>query len=221
MLDFAVIIILTLFMLYGIRTGFARMALRMCSVLLSVLLAWFLYSMVSDILSKFFFESLSEMIRLNYIEPNMSGMFDNASNIPAFLQGFLQAGAESAAQTAAVSMSDSLARLILNVAAFLLVFLLSRMILTVLTQVLDIITRLPLIKQCNKLGGGILGVLEGGLAVYLILALIFLIAPVRDSDIFQNQLQSSAITRQMYNDNIIIKMVAPSGAPSSEGGMED
>nr|QGT51015.1 hypothetical protein Firmicute1046_0910 [uncultured Firmicutes bacterium] len=216
MLDIIVVIILILFLLYGIRTGLVRMALRMGSVLLSILLAWMLYPVVSDILSNFFLKGLSEMIRVNYIEPNLSGMLGSADNVPAFLQGFLQSGAEAAMQSAAETMANNVAELILNVAAFLIVFLLSRLILLLLTHVLDIITRLPLIKQCNKLGGGVLGLLEGGLAVYMILALTFLVAPIRDSEVFQQQVQNSVITRQMYNDNIIIKMVAPNAGTGAE-----
>lgn len=216
MLDIIVVIVLVLFLLYGIRTGLVRMALRMGAVLLSILLAWLLYPIVSEVFSNFFLESLSQVIQENYIAPNLDGMLGSAEGVPVFLQGFLQSGAEAAMQTAAESMSDSVAGLILNVAAFLTVFLFSRLVLLLLTHVLDVITRLPLIKQCNKLGGGVLGFLEGGLAVYMILAVVFLIAPIRDSEMFQQQMQNSVITRQMYNNNMIIKMVAPNSVPETE-----
>lgn len=216
MLDIVVIAIVVLFLLYGIRTGLIRMALRMGSTLLSILLAWLLYPVVSKILSAFFFDSVSAMIQHNYIEPNMSGMLDGAAALPEFLQNFLQPSAEAAAQSAAQVMAGSLAGLILNVAAFLLVFLLGRLIFLILTRILDILTRLPIIKQCNKLGGGILGALEGSLAVYMLLALVFLIAPLRDSAVFQQQIQSSALTQQLYNNNIIIKIVAPSNTAGAK-----
>lgn len=209
MLDIVVIAIVVLFTLYGVKAGLTRMVLRVGSVLLSIALAWMLYPVISKLLAGFMFDSISELIRQNYIEPKMSGMLGGMETLPDFIRSAVQSSAQSAAQSASSAMAESVTTLILNIAAFLITFILSRVIIMLLARVSDLICRLPIIKQFNKLGGGALGLVEGVIAVYMILALAFLIAPVRDSDVFHRQLNASPVTNMIYSDNIIIKLVTP------------
>lgn len=64
-----------------------------------------------------------------------------------------------------------------NAAGFIIVFLLSRILLRILRNILDAIAHLPLIKSANKLGGLAAGFVLGAAVVFVLTAICELLLP--------------------------------------------
>ena len=76
----------------------------------------------------------------------------------------------------------------------------------IITIIMDIVSKLPVIKQANRLGGIIYGTFKGLLIVYTILAVVYLISPLITLPIIET-MDKSIVTRKMYNNNIILKIL--------------
>ena len=63
------------------------------------------------------------------------------------------------------------ARLI-NVAAFIIVFVVLKIFFWILMTILNRVTKLPILNEVNKLGGMVLGGVEGILIIYVLITLI-------------------------------------------------
>ena len=95
----------------------------------------------------------------------------------------------------------------IRVAVIIILYIVTKIILIFFKAIAKALGELPIIKQFNKLGGTIYGILEGLLITYVILAALSLIAPmVKDATVFE-LINNSIITRFMYNNNIILNIL--------------
>lgn len=76
------------------------------------------------------------------------------------------------------------------VIAFIILFVISKIVLFYIGSLLDFITRIPILKQINSLFGGAFGVLE----IYLVVFVVLLIATKLPVESVQNHLDNSVLT---------------------------
>ena len=70
----------------------------------------------------------------------------------------------------------------------------------------DIITKLPILKQVNKAGGTIYGIIKGVILIYTILTVVYLMAPLLNKTVTEN-INKSIITKTLYNNNLILNII--------------
>ena len=70
----------------------------------------------------------------------------------------------------------------------------------------SLIAKLPVIKQFDKLGGVIYGILEGIIIIYLTLAIISFIAPIIGENII-TAIDESMVGSMLYNNNLLLKII--------------
>ena len=61
---------------------------------------------------------------------------------------------------------------VINVISFILLFILLKILFSIIFSILNKITKLPIINEVNKLGGILLGLIEGIVIVYLMMLLV-------------------------------------------------
>ena len=91
----------------------------------------------------------------------------------------------------------------------IVVFVLIRVIIIILSFLSDFISEIPIIKQFNKAGGIIYGLLKSLIIIYIILTIIFIIESVKGNSMISCAIDESVITKVLYNNNIVIKRVLP------------
>ena len=95
---------------------------------------------------------------------------------------------------------------IIETVCILLIFIIVKIILKFVTVLADLIAKLPILKQFNKLGGTIYGIVEGLFIVFLGFAIVSLIAPLLDISIIDS-INSSILGNIFYNNNILLKII--------------
>jgi len=90
---------------------------------------------------------------------------------------------------------------------FLALFIVARIALTFFKVLANLIAKLPILKQFNKAGGIIFGLLKGFVITYGVLAVLLLVSPMFTEASFYKELNNSTVGSMMYNNNIIIKMI--------------
>lgn len=106
-------------------------------------------------------------------------------------------------------VNGSLTLLFITIASFILAFLIIKLILMLFAGVLNMTARLPVIKQFNKVGGFLFGVLKGVLILYIVFAVLVLITPVLEPEnaIIQS-VNSSIFAVNFYKYNFIIQWIS-------------
>jgi uncharacterized membrane protein required for colicin V production len=108
-------------------------------------------------------------------------------------------GVNSTTQTLAASLTEMAVKII----CFVVVFILVRFGLKFAVKILDTIVKLPLLKQFNKLGGLAVGVLNGVVLCYIVLAL----ASVFANDKIHQMIIQSQFAIRLYDNNLLLKLI--------------
>lgn len=204
--DLIVVLFVLLLLLLGFRKGLLAMVYRFASFFVSLVIAWLLYPRAADLLSAFGLEQwIADLVRANYVEPSLEQTTADISDLPAYLQSMVQSGQIGLTDAATAQVTH----LIMNIAAFVLVLILVRLVVWVIGQLLHVVSKLPVIGCLNRIGGAALGAAEGILLVYIVLALLFAAAPLRSSQQVEQYIEQSVLTKAMYENNPLVQLVSP------------
>ncbi len=200
-LDIIAAAVIAVMCIWGVKRGILKTVVSVCSWLLSTVLAWIFYSPVAEFLKTTpVFEYILNAVKTGFTEPRAA---ETKSAVPELFRGFVEAGIDNGADAAALGISN----VIIALLAFVMTLLLCRVLILLLAAACKMASRLPVVKQCNKLLGGLLGAAEGVLILYIAAALVFAFEPVRGSEFFEDQLSQSVAASQIYNNNFIINFL--------------
>nr|MBP3680921.1 CvpA family protein [Clostridia bacterium] len=96
---------------------------------------------------------------------------------------------------------------IIKILTFILLFVASRIALIFIKAITNLITKLPLIKQCDKIGGILYGVLQGFVIIFIGCALITVISPIVNQYALLEIINQSYIGNIICNNNILLKLI--------------
>ena len=112
-----------------------------------------------------------------------------------------------AKEVAIENTAQSVTNLIVNAGVWIAVFIIARILLIFIRFITALIAKLPVIKQFDKLGGILYGILEAFVILYVLLAIISFIAPMINNAEFIDALNKSFIGSMLYNNNILLKIL--------------
>ena len=110
-------------------------------------------------------------------------------------------------EEAVSSVARGATLLIVNVACFIAIYVLVKIVLQIFAIIIDVMTKLPVIKQCNEVGGIIFGTLQGVFIVLIVMTIIAIIAPLTGAYEVANAVSQSHLGSFFYNNNIILNIM--------------
>jgi len=133
---------------------------------------------------------LPNLLQRSLMEHNTPNMFEmlNVHTIEEYIAGFF-------------------ANMAINIIAMVVVFVLVRVILGILSNMLDVVGRLPVIRQFNRGGGLIFGLLQGIIIVWIGLAVINLFFLNPTTPELARLLDESLIAGFIYEYNPIMAVI--------------
>ena len=145
--DLGILLIILIFMLLGYYRGLVKSILSVAQYFVVIILSLFLAPVVSEILIDNF---NLDLIIIEWIENNENLFLDTLSIInEEILQGIVGR--------------------IINVIAIIILFIVLKIVCALIIVVLNKVADLPILSTANKLGGLILGAVNGILIVYLLI----------------------------------------------------
>lgn len=104
-------------------------------------------------------------------------------------------------------VSAYLSNAIINIIAFLFVFVVVFAGLRILTVCLDLVARLPILSGTNQIAGAVLGGAEGLLFVWILFLFITALSATEIGRSLLHQIENSAWLSFLYNHNLLSKIV--------------
>ncbi len=99
------------------------------------------------------------------------------------------------------------ATLIINIIAFLGVFIIVSILMKVVISLVDLVSKLPVLNQINKLGGLVIGAIIGVIVVWFLgLVISMLSANPSVANVYET-LQVSEVAKFFYDNNLLMKVV--------------
>lgn len=215
--DLVIIGIIALFTFLGYKKGLMKVAFKLISLVLAIIIAIILHGPVSDFVihNTGLYDQVKTVVSQN-IDPQRFKETQKTENkeesaTEKTWTNYLQKSIEETANNTKNSIEDvaveKISSTIINVAILIIIFILVRIILSVLNLIIDILSKLPVLKQFDKVGGTLYGILEGVLVVYILLALCLIMASfIQETGIIQ-AINNSFIGKMLYENNILLKLI--------------
>jgi len=110
--------------------------------------------------------------------------------------------AEDASKKMAEVVATFLAKTIITALCFVIVFVVALILLFVLNKILDLVAKLPLLKQANQLAGLALGTVQAILIIWLFFAIVTVISGTEFGQSIFGYINSSKLLSFLYTNNI-------------------
>lgn len=197
-LDIILIALFVFMMLYGYKKGCIGIVAKLVSLIIAFILAYFLAETIGGYIAETDFggkiaESIESTVVVN---------LNNAqeSSVISFLQDKLELADES-------SIMDKILNYVFTGIGFVCVFVVVRIVLWIAQKILENIFELPVLKTFNKLGGVIASTVLFLIEVSILLAVIKSISSLDFMQSIVKIVQSSVITKTLYDHNIITTLI--------------
>lgn len=220
--DLAVIIIIGVCIAISAKKGLIKSFIGIGYKIVSLILSRLLYPIITKILiSTAFYENLKqgviEKLNLGGIISDQTQKFEadmiNSLNLPQMLKTGLLENNNSVAynflnvHSIEEYIGGYISMIIINIISIIAVYLIISLILKYGFGTLNIFSRLPVVRTANKIGGGIIGLFQGILIVWIIMAVITLFLSQGDFAYIAYSIKSSLIAVKLYETDIILNMI--------------
>lgn len=220
LVDIIILLLVALSIFIGYKRGLIKCAVNVLSFFVAILVVILLTTPISNLIinNTKIDDNIKETI-LEKIHPNDVGdafmrisaedlkLDENNSNSPKVVRDYINDLTKGATDNVEYVFAENLSIMIVNIGVAIVLFIGTKFALIFVKALADIVGKIPLIKQFNKAGGIIYGVASGIVRVYLILAIISIIAPLLVDSSLINAINSSMIGKMMYNNNILLKII--------------
>lgn len=221
--DIIVLAVLAFFIYFFYRKGLVGTLLGFCSTIISVLFSKISYPFVSDILrSTPVFDSIKayviETAGLSKIAEG-AGIkaqtdFISSLNIPDFLKNALIDNNNSEVYklldvtTIEDYIGGYVASFLINIISMIIVFVVIWVAIKIISNTLNIVVKLPIIRTANSFGGAVLGFIQGTIVIWIAFAVLtlFFAKPVFQD--INETISSSVVASKFYDSNILIKSLS-------------
>jgi uncharacterized membrane protein required for colicin V production len=230
-IDYGIILLIALCVLFGCYRGFIQTLLNLGGSLLSFAGAFWLFPKLADLVSR-----NTEIVRLisSYTDSgSILGDLDLSSravdtlsavnieaivgkaNLPEPIGKLLQTNlAEKVfsplgnlASTVGDYVNQTILSVSINVLCFIVCFLACFIVITILVNLLRSVFRFPVLKQLDWLAGGAFGLVIGCVLCFIIFTAMPLLQSVIPLEQFQQLVAQSALAKIFENGNLIISIM--------------
>lgn len=206
--DLIIVGVMLLCIVIGYIRGLTGALIKILSFILAIIIAFILFIPISNLIihNTKIDENLEQSIRTMIVDDNG----EKEEKIPEAITDYIGQKVEKATDSAKEAIIENTAKevslIIVKAGTWITLFIIARILLILLKFVTSLIAKLPVIKQCDKLGGIIYGILEGLIIIYVILAIISFISPTVNGTLAK-EINQSYIGNIMYNNNLLLRII--------------
>ena len=207
--DLVIVALIAICAILGYIKGLTKVLIGIIAFALSIVIAFVLFIPVSNFIiqNTQFDEELEKSIREIIISDDEKVESEKLPNAMAdYINKKIVETSNNAKQEIADSTAKDLSHTIIKAGSWIALFIVARLILILLKLITSLITKLPVIKQFDKLGGVIYGLLKGLIIVYVTLTIISFVSPMTNGNLVEN-INNSYIGSIMYNNNLLLNII--------------
>ena len=204
--DIIIIAILALSIFFLYRKGLVELGIKLVSVIIAIVLTLILYRPITNIIinTTSLDENLEQAI-LNQGQKiiNPEEQSEETNQVQKNEQDIVTQVEEQIENEMLPEAARELSINIIRACVMLILYIVIKIALRFVTALANLVAKLPILNQFNKLGGIIYGTIRGLLIIYVLLLLISFFGQVNPQNKIHTEIQNSFITKEMYNKNII------------------
>lgn len=192
-IDIVIIIFILISIFLGYKKGLVSLGIHLVAFIIALIISFILYRPIGNLIinTTSIDENLQEGIETKLEE--ITG--DNNENQNSLLQNIQNGTISETAKSLSIN--------IIYGVTIILLFMILRIALVFVTAIANWIAKLPILKQANKLGGIIYGLLRGILITYVVLLILNLIITFYPNGSLNNSINETYLAKTMMRYNIL------------------
>ena len=194
-LDLIIVLFILSSVYFGYKKGLITLGIRLVTTILALVITLMIYKPIGNIVIE---KTIIDENIQSVVEKNVNNLIGEGSE-----DSIANELIESAKNGMLPQASRTIAINIIYVATILIIFITIKIVISLINVLANVIAGLPILKQFNKIGGVIYGLLRGVLITYAILMIISLINAVNPKGRLNNLVEDSKLVKEMSNHNIL------------------
>ena len=218
--DLIILAVLLICIGLGYKRGLTGCLLKIISFVLAIVIACILFKPVANIIinNTQIDDDLEKSIKNIIVKPedgnetkeeieNNTETINDNTTMPTVVEKYINETIENTSDDIREKVARKVAITIINAGTWIILFIIAKILLVVLKIISNWITKLPIIKQFDKLGGIIYGLAEALIIIYFVMAIIFFISPMIPDSTIILSIKKSFLGSFMYNSNLLLKII--------------
>lgn len=220
-----VIVVLAFYSLNGRRRGLIKTVFIMFSTIISLVVTGWIAPVVSkevqknDRIISSVSDKVGKVLDFSGVGTKISdevNFIDKLSIPSAMKNALLENNTKDIYVAMAVDnfkeyVCNYLTRTIINAAVFLIIFIIVRIALIVISQTLDLISKLPVLNGLNKTAGLLAGFFHGIIIIWVGCLIITVLGSTPAGQYFFAQISNSTVLSTIYNNNLLLRVITNIG----------
>ena len=213
-IDLIIVGILAISTFLGYQKGLTKCVIKILSFIIALVVAAVLFKPVSNfVIERTEIDDNIKQAVINLVGKDVeeSGKLKEDTNLPKAMVNYINETVENAVDEAKNNVvavaAEGIAITTINIVVAILLFIIVRIALMFVSALSTIITDLPIIKQIDKSGGILYGIIKAFIIIFVLLALISLISPMIEQTGIIVAINKSFIGSILYNNNILLNIV--------------
>lgn len=192
-IDILLLVIITFSIIICFKKGIVLSVFNILSAVASVILLAIFYNPSVEAFKNSFLgikltEGVQKRVSDMFLESGNTAI--QSSDMPEFVKEFLYSGTDTITQSI-TNLTDKIIGIIIGIVVFILLVLIIKLIVKFVPKILDAVTSLPILRQANKLLGGIAGVAVGIIWSFLAVYIVGLLSLVPALEFLDEQIGQS------------------------------
>ena len=196
--DIILVALIALSIFLGYKKGLASLAIKLCAFIIAIVVTFILYNPVSNLVINV--TNIDETVQNAILEKTTDLINqEEIANQNETMQNLINQAKEGTLPEA----SRELAISIVKFGVMIILFLAVRIGLVFVTALANMLAGLPIIKQLNKSGGIVYGLLRGIILVYAIFMIMVIVQKVNPTMNIEENIKETFIAKYMYEHNVL------------------
>lgn len=190
-IDIIIILFILASIFLGYKKGLVSLGINLVAFIIAILITFILYRPIANVI-----------INSTQVDENLQAAIEN--QIGEVISNDAETGAiESATNSILQGGSKTLAINIIYGITMIVLFIIARIALIFISAIANMVSKLPILNQFNKLGGIIYGLLRGVIIVYVILMVVNLIITLNPTGKIKENIDETYLAKTMCEYNIL------------------
>lgn len=207
-IDVVILGILALSIYMGYKKGLVNMIFKIITFFLALIIAFVICVPVTNFVvnNTQIDEKISDAITAGLIDEE-DEINTEELNTSEVVEKYITSYTDEIKNEGIEHVAKEISVVVVKVIVFVAIFAVARVGLFFVKIFANILTALPLIKEFNKTGGLIYGIIRGFIIVWAILALASILMPVMETAVIAEGIEKSLITKVLYDYNILLMIL--------------
>lgn len=203
-IDIILVLIVAFSAFLGYKKGLVELGAKLFAGIIAIVITLIIYKPVGNIVIKN--TSIDEKIE-NTILEKTTNVIDENSKISdnKYIQDASDNAVSQVKEEVIPEQARNIAVNVVYVATALILFIVSKIVLSIVISLANAVASLPILKQFNEIGGFLYGLVRGAIISLVLILVIGTVAKLNPNGSLSKNVESTYLLKEVYNNVVKIK----------------